>query len=35
MVEYVVALMRAYAGGSPQFDEDATRAWPSEDVART
>jgi hypothetical protein len=30
-----VALMRAYAGGSPHFDEPAVRAVAEHDVART
>jgi pimeloyl-ACP methyl ester carboxylesterase len=32
--EYVVGLARAYAGGSPYFDEAATRALVERDVAR-
>jgi pimeloyl-ACP methyl ester carboxylesterase len=35
VVRYLVALMRAYAGGSPHFDEPATRAVAEHDVART
>ncbi|GAA1528236.1 alpha/beta fold hydrolase [Nocardioides humi] len=35
VVEYLVAVMRAYAGSSPHFDEDATRAIAAADVART
>jgi pimeloyl-ACP methyl ester carboxylesterase len=35
VVRYIVALMRAYAGGSPHFDEPATRAVAEHDVART
>ncbi|MFI6978451.1 alpha/beta fold hydrolase [Embleya sp. NPDC050154] len=34
LVEYVVAAARAYAGGSPYFDEDAIRALVEHDVAR-
>lgn len=35
LVEYVVEQLRAYAGGSPHFDEPATRLLAEEDVART
>ncbi len=35
VVEFVVGLLRAYSGGSPHFDEHATRALVEEDVART
>jgi pimeloyl-ACP methyl ester carboxylesterase len=35
VVENVVNGARAYAGGSPYFDEDATRALVREDMART
>jgi pimeloyl-ACP methyl ester carboxylesterase len=35
VVRYIVALMRAYAGDSPHFDEPATRAVAEHDVART
>lgn len=34
VVEYVVAAARAYAGGSPHFDEAAIRALAERDVAR-
>ncbi|MET0134628.1 MAG: alpha/beta fold hydrolase [Kibdelosporangium sp.] len=34
VVEYVVGTARAYAGGSPYFDEAATRAMVERDVAR-
>src|SRR6185503_1434582 len=35
VVAFIVGLMRAYAGGSPHFDEAATRALAERDVART
>ncbi|WP_416973700.1 alpha/beta fold hydrolase [Streptomyces sp. 4F14] len=35
VVEYVVASAKAYSGGSPYFDETATRALVERDVART
>lgn len=35
VVEYLVEAFRAYAGGSPHFDEEATRALATADVART
>ncbi len=35
VVEYVVASVRAYSGGSPYFDEAATREFVRRDVART
>lgn len=35
VVDHVVALTRAYAGTSPHFDEDVTRALVTADVART
>ena len=34
VVEYVVAGAKAYAGGSPYFDESMTRALVERDVAR-
>ncbi|MET9230230.1 alpha/beta hydrolase [Lentzea sp. NPDC003310] len=34
-VESIVSALRAYAGASPYFDEDAVRALAVEDVART
>lgn len=34
VVEYVIGSARAYAGGSPYFDEAATRALVERDVAR-
>ncbi|MFD5826518.1 alpha/beta fold hydrolase [Lentzea sp. NPDC060358] len=34
-VENIVAVLRAYAGASPYFDEDAVRRLAVEDVART
>ncbi|MFF7071969.1 alpha/beta fold hydrolase [Streptomyces pseudovenezuelae] len=34
VVDYVVASARAYAGGSPYFDETAVRALAAHDVAR-
>ncbi|QSR25114.1 alpha/beta hydrolase [Nocardioides aromaticivorans] len=34
VVEYVVDAVRAYAGASPHFDEDAVRALATEDVGR-
>jgi pimeloyl-ACP methyl ester carboxylesterase len=33
--DYLVAIARVYAGGSPHFDETATRALVERDVART
>ena len=35
VVDFVVASAKAYAGGSPYFDERATRALVERDVART
>jgi pimeloyl-ACP methyl ester carboxylesterase len=35
VVDYVVATARAYSGGSPYFDEAATRTLVERDVART
>ncbi|WP_415947971.1 alpha/beta fold hydrolase [Streptomyces sp. KLOTTS4A1] len=35
VVEYVLASAKAYAGGSPLFDEAATRSLVERDVART
>ena len=35
MVDYVVATVRAYAAGSPHFDEAATRVLVERDVARS
>jgi pimeloyl-ACP methyl ester carboxylesterase len=35
VVAFIVGLMRVYAGGSPHFDEAATRALAEHDVART
>lgn len=35
VVEYTVEVLRAYAGGSPHFDEQATRVLAQEDVPRT
>ncbi|WP_369032480.1 alpha/beta fold hydrolase [Streptomyces adonidis] len=35
VVDYVVASAKAYAGGSPYFDERATRTLVERDVART
>jgi pimeloyl-ACP methyl ester carboxylesterase len=35
LIEYLVALSRAYSGGSPYFDEAATRRLIQQDVART
>ena len=35
VVEFVVASAKAYSGGSPYFDETATRALVEQDVART
>ena len=35
VIRFVVASARAIAGGSPYFDEDATRAMVERDVART
>lgn len=35
VVRYVVALAKAYSGGSPYFDEAAVRALVERDVART
>ena len=35
VVAFIVGLMRVYAGGSPHFDEAATRALAERDVART
>jgi pimeloyl-ACP methyl ester carboxylesterase len=35
LVEYLVAVSRAYSGGSPYFDEAATRRLIEQDVART
>ncbi|GAA4018333.1 hypothetical protein GCM10022247_47300 [Allokutzneria multivorans] len=35
VVEFVTDLLKAYSGGSPYFDEHATRALVEEDVART
>ncbi|MDR6974266.1 pimeloyl-ACP methyl ester carboxylesterase [Streptomyces sp. 3330] len=35
VVDHVVASAKAYAGGSPYFDETATRALVERDVART
>lgn len=35
VVRFIVGLMRAYAGGSPHFDEPTTRAVAEHDVART
>ncbi|TNM46115.1 alpha/beta hydrolase [Nocardioides albidus] len=35
VVDHLVAVLRAYAGGSPHFDEDATRVLATADVART
>jgi pimeloyl-ACP methyl ester carboxylesterase len=35
VVDFVVASAKAYSGGSPYFDETATRALVERDVART
>jgi pimeloyl-ACP methyl ester carboxylesterase len=35
VIAFIVGLMRVYAGGSPHFDEAATRALAERDVART
>jgi pimeloyl-ACP methyl ester carboxylesterase len=35
VVDFIVGLMRVYAGGSPYFDEAATRDLAERDVART
>jgi len=35
VVEFIVGLMRAYAGGSPYFDEAAMRALAEQDATRT
>ncbi|WP_202970751.1 hypothetical protein [Saccharothrix sp. ALI-22-I] len=35
VVDFVVASAKAYSGGSPYFDETATRALVARDVART
>jgi pimeloyl-ACP methyl ester carboxylesterase len=35
VTEYIVSLVRAYAGGSPHFDEAAVRATAVQDVERT
>ncbi|MFF3228583.1 alpha/beta fold hydrolase [Nocardia suismassiliense] len=35
VVDYVVASVKSYSGGSPYFDETATRALVERDVART
>ena len=35
LVDYIVSVLRAYSGGSPYFDEPATRALAHQDVART
>ena len=35
VVEFIVRSLRAYSGGSPYFDEAATRELAREDVART
>lgn len=35
VVDHVVEAVRAYAGASPHFDEDAVRALAAEDVARS
>ena len=35
LVEYLVAVSRAYSGGSPDFDEARTRRLIEQDVART
>jgi pimeloyl-ACP methyl ester carboxylesterase len=35
VVAFIVGLMRVYSGGSPYFDEGATRALAEQDLART
>lgn len=35
IVEFIVRLVKAYSGGSPYFDEPATRALAERDIART
>ena len=35
LVEFIVGVLRAYSGGSPYFDEAATRELARQDVART
>lgn len=35
VVEFIVGLMKVYAGGSPYFDDTAVRALAERDVART